>query len=313
MLTDFGLAKGRAYTVLTRPGQVMGTLDYLAPELIRGKPATPATDIYALGCVAFECVAGQAPFADKSRLPGRARASRRSRRPIPCAGRPELPAALLCRDPGRAREGSRTTTCNGRCVREPAARRLRGGDSRMTPALVFKEGPLAGQRVEVDVELVLGREDAGLTIEDEEISRRHAVIRPGDGGSRDRGPRLDERDVRERGADRGRDPARRRRHGQARPERAPGRVGSRSRHRRVGSARAPLRRPRPRLRPPPACRAAARSAPAAAFGTYVAPTAGKRSRGIASRPARAPARLVRDGRRHRRGARPLLRRACCTV
>ena len=41
----------------------------------------------------------------------------------------------------------------------------------MTPALVFKEGPLAGQRVEVDMELVVGREDAGLTIEDEEIGR----------------------------------------------------------------------------------------------------------------------------------------------
>jgi len=66
MLTDFGLAKGRAYTVLTRPGQVLGTLDYLAPELIRGNPATPATDVYALGCVAYECVAGRAPFADRS-------------------------------------------------------------------------------------------------------------------------------------------------------------------------------------------------------------------------------------------------------
>lgn len=66
MLTDFGLAKGRAYTVLTKPGQVMGTLDYLAPELIRGEPATPLTDVYALGCVAFECLVGRAPFADKS-------------------------------------------------------------------------------------------------------------------------------------------------------------------------------------------------------------------------------------------------------
>jgi serine/threonine protein kinase len=65
LLTDFGLAKGRAYTVLTKPGQVMGTLDYLAPELIKGEPATPATDIYALGCTIYECVAGQAPFADK--------------------------------------------------------------------------------------------------------------------------------------------------------------------------------------------------------------------------------------------------------
>jgi serine/threonine protein kinase len=65
-VTDFGLAKGRAYTVLTRPGQVMGTLDYLAPELIRGQPATPASDIYALGCVVFECLTGHAPFAEKT-------------------------------------------------------------------------------------------------------------------------------------------------------------------------------------------------------------------------------------------------------
>jgi serine/threonine protein kinase len=65
-LTDFGLAKGRAYTVLTKPGQVMGTLDYLAPELIRGGQATPASDVYGLGCVLYECVAGQPPFAEKS-------------------------------------------------------------------------------------------------------------------------------------------------------------------------------------------------------------------------------------------------------
>jgi len=65
MLTDFGLARGRAYTVLTRPGQVMGTLDYLAPELIKGRPATSASDIYALGCTVFECIAGQPPFADR--------------------------------------------------------------------------------------------------------------------------------------------------------------------------------------------------------------------------------------------------------
>ena len=61
-LTDFGLAKGEAYTILTRPGQVMGTLDYLAPEVIKGEPATPASDIYAFGCVVFECLAGRPPF-----------------------------------------------------------------------------------------------------------------------------------------------------------------------------------------------------------------------------------------------------------
>jgi serine/threonine-protein kinase len=65
LLTDFGLAKGRAYTVLTKPGQVMGTLDYLAPELVKGEPATPQTDIYSFGCTIYECIAGQPPFADK--------------------------------------------------------------------------------------------------------------------------------------------------------------------------------------------------------------------------------------------------------
>ena len=68
LLTDFGLAKGRAYTALTRPGQVLGTVDYLAPELLRGEPATPASDIYGLGCTVYECVAGKPPFAHKSLL-----------------------------------------------------------------------------------------------------------------------------------------------------------------------------------------------------------------------------------------------------
>jgi serine/threonine protein kinase len=65
-LTDFGLVKSEAYTVLTSPGQVLGTLDYMAPELIKGHPATPASDIYALGCTIYECVAAKTPFAHKS-------------------------------------------------------------------------------------------------------------------------------------------------------------------------------------------------------------------------------------------------------
>jgi serine/threonine-protein kinase len=107
MLTDFGLAKGRAYTVLTKPGQVMGTLDYLAPELIKGDPATPQTDVYALGCVAFECVAGRAPFADKS-LFQVGLAHLQEPPPDPCAARDDLPAgfsaavlAALEKEPGQ--------------------------------------------------------------------------------------------------------------------------------------------------------------------------------------------------------------------
>ena len=65
-LTDFGLAKGPAYTVLTQPGQLMGTADYLAPELVRGGTATPASDLYALGCLTYACLAGAPPFAGRS-------------------------------------------------------------------------------------------------------------------------------------------------------------------------------------------------------------------------------------------------------
>jgi serine/threonine-protein kinase len=65
-LADFGLARGAADTVLTQPGRVSGTVDYLAPEVIRGAPATAASDIYALGCLAFECLAGHPPFAGGS-------------------------------------------------------------------------------------------------------------------------------------------------------------------------------------------------------------------------------------------------------
>jgi serine/threonine-protein kinase len=93
MLTDFGLAKGRAYTVLTKAGQVMGTLDYLAPELIRGEPATKATDLYALSCVVYECLVGIPPFAGKPIYEvGIAHLEEVPQ--DPCELRPELPTSL---------------------------------------------------------------------------------------------------------------------------------------------------------------------------------------------------------------------------
>jgi serine/threonine-protein kinase len=92
-LTDFGLAKGPAYTVLTRPGQVMGTLDYMAPELIKGEPASPASDLYALGCVIYECITGAPPFAHKSMLQvGLAHLGEDP--PDPLVARPDLPKDL---------------------------------------------------------------------------------------------------------------------------------------------------------------------------------------------------------------------------
>jgi serine/threonine protein kinase len=64
-ITDFGLAKDTEGTVLTRPGQPLGSMDYMPPEQIRGEPVTGAADIYSLGCVVFECLEGRPPFADR--------------------------------------------------------------------------------------------------------------------------------------------------------------------------------------------------------------------------------------------------------
>jgi serine/threonine-protein kinase len=98
VLTDFGLAKGRAYTALTTPGQVVGSLHYLAPELIEGREATPASDLYGLGCTLFECLAGVPPFASKNIFQV-AVAHLADEPPDPTTGRDdvpsELPSALL--------------------------------------------------------------------------------------------------------------------------------------------------------------------------------------------------------------------------
>jgi serine/threonine-protein kinase len=65
-LADFGLARGANSTQLTRDGQLVGTAQYLAPELIEGVQATPASDIYALGCVLYECLVGEPPFSGRA-------------------------------------------------------------------------------------------------------------------------------------------------------------------------------------------------------------------------------------------------------
>jgi serine/threonine protein kinase len=68
-LADFGVATSGAatdMTALTAVGTTMGTLAYLAPELLAGAPATPASDVYALGVVAFQGLTGRLPRAAAS-------------------------------------------------------------------------------------------------------------------------------------------------------------------------------------------------------------------------------------------------------
>jgi serine/threonine protein kinase len=92
-LADFGLTKGPDATAHTRTGSVMGSLDYISPEQIRGEPATTASDIYALTAVLFECLTRTVPFpreSDAALLYAHVNAPP----PSVVAAEPDLPLAL---------------------------------------------------------------------------------------------------------------------------------------------------------------------------------------------------------------------------
>ncbi|RBY75981.1 serine/threonine protein kinase [Blastococcus sp. TF02-09] len=61
-ITDFGIAWSARSVALTRTGQVIGTPQYLSPEQAEGRLATPASDVYALGLIGYECLTGHPAF-----------------------------------------------------------------------------------------------------------------------------------------------------------------------------------------------------------------------------------------------------------
>ncbi len=61
-LADFGIAKAAEQSDITKVGSVLGTAAYLSPEQTRGEPAEPGSDLYALGVVAYQLLAGRLPY-----------------------------------------------------------------------------------------------------------------------------------------------------------------------------------------------------------------------------------------------------------
>lgn len=62
VLVDFGIARSAASEPLTDTGALIGTADYMSPEQVSGRPASPQSDLYALGVVAYHCLTGTSPF-----------------------------------------------------------------------------------------------------------------------------------------------------------------------------------------------------------------------------------------------------------
>jgi serine/threonine-protein kinase len=93
-LTDFGLARAMDRARMTNPDVVKGKLSYLAPELVQGKQASSASDIYSLGIALWEALAGDRLFAgetDQERI----RKVRNAEVPPLAARRPDVPEALI--------------------------------------------------------------------------------------------------------------------------------------------------------------------------------------------------------------------------
>ncbi len=109
-ITDFGIAWSAGSVPLTRTGQVIGTPQYLSPEQAEGHLATPASDVYALGLVGYECLAGRPAFDGDNVVTIALKQLREDPQPLP----DELPAGVrtlvlraLAKDPAaRMRDGA---------------------------------------------------------------------------------------------------------------------------------------------------------------------------------------------------------------
>jgi streptogramin lyase len=92
-LCDFGLIRRtEVRTGVTKTGQFMGSVDYCAPEQVRGEKVDGRGDVYSLGCVAYECLTGEPPFRRDTEV-ATLYAHLNELPPAPSSRRPELPAA----------------------------------------------------------------------------------------------------------------------------------------------------------------------------------------------------------------------------
>jgi len=139
-LCDFGLAKHAHSDAITQTGMFLGTIDYCAPEQIRGEPVSGRTDLYALGCVLFHCLAGRPPYRRDGDL-AVIHAHLNEPPPTMSSVRPDLPFALdsalataMAKDPD-----ARYATGRGLAARLAAA--LGDSDDSATRAAPFPRAP----------------------------------------------------------------------------------------------------------------------------------------------------------------------------
>jgi serine/threonine protein kinase len=204
VLTNFGLGKQvtRDSVALTAAGDFVGTLAYTAPEQILGKDTDAGVDIYSLGCLLYECLVGEPPFAGSDVEVMEAQIE--TPPPMPSKKRRDLPQALdrviakaLAKNPADrhatclelVEHAAVVTSVELPPLPEGGATSHRGnpvGKGTMDKLkLKVTGGNAVGTEINVDDELLIGRlaGGAGALGEDIEISRRHARIARTDEGT----------------------------------------------------------------------------------------------------------------------------------
>ena len=158
-LADFGITKHvMSRSGLTSTGQFLGTINYVAPEQIRGTPVTGLADQYSLGCVLYECLTGRVPF-DKDLDAAIIWAHVEEMPPLPATLRPELPPEV---DEVFSRVLAKRPADRYRDCREfvEAARACLGGlaaEPQAGPSLASLAGPQPGRQDQGDTITSHGR------------------------------------------------------------------------------------------------------------------------------------------------------------
>jgi hypothetical protein len=129
-ILDFGLALINQEETLTAPGDIPGTLAYISPERLRGEPAGPATDVWSVGVLLWEGLAGQHPFWGGSLLETGKRIAKGA--PSLATARPDLPRPIvelvdraLALDPRKRPEARKLATALRRAADARTRRRKR--------------------------------------------------------------------------------------------------------------------------------------------------------------------------------------------